>query len=179
MNKKGNTDIEQIIGGIFILVVFIPLLLTVLSMIRTDQCSDYQKQIDSLNNQLNQLNAELQETKSTAEFWKFQYDNLTTTEVTKQDFIEIKSNVNVLLNQINNTKNQVYNINQQIINIKNIKNIYFALSFVLSLSFSLFGFAIIDFTFFKLALSKKILQKLYFIRNKTEIKIKEESKDDE
>lgn len=171
MDKKGEVDLQEVIGVILFIVIFLPVMLTVLSMIRTNQCSDYQKQIDSLNNQISQLNAQLQESNSVAEFWKEQYENLTNTEITKKDFIEIKSDIGLLLNQINNTRNQVYNINQQIINIKHIRNIYFAFSLVLSLSFTLFGFALVDFSFFKLAITKKIVEKIYYFRNKIEINI--------
>lgn len=168
--------IKSVIGIIVIVVVFIPLMTTLFSVMRSTNCEDYQRQIDSLNNEMNALKSQIVEANSIADYYKDQYENLTNTSITKKDFTEISAKLELLFAQINNTKSEVYNINQQIINIKSIRNTYFVLSFIISLNFALFGLTILDFSLFRFKYSKKLIDKIYSIRNKMEIEIHEHQK---
>lgn len=164
-------DFMGIIGAILIFVIFIPAILALSSMITSTQCSDYQQKINQLQLEVSRLSSNIMEMNSTAEFYKAQYFNLTNTAVTKKDFVELKSDINSILLQLNNTRNEVYNVNEQIINIQNIKNTYFVFAFVVSLNLALIGLTIIDFTIFKMKYSKKIIEKIYSYR----VRIKNEN----
>ena len=170
-NKRAHqSDFMQIIGLILIVPVLIAFLVAIINIVKQDNCSEYQKQIDSLDIKVSDLENRLTQTTELANQWEEKYKNLTNTNITKQDFIEIKSELFIVNQQINITNNQLLNLRQDIINITHIKNYYILLSFVITFSFTLFSLVIIDFFLLKMKFSKYIYQKLYYLRNKVEYK---------
>lgn len=168
-------SIEDIFKGIFTIIIifgiFIPVMMSLNAIFSANKCQDYQTKIDQLTNENNRLKSELTEASAKALYLEQKYDNLTKTNITKNDFIELKSQLNVITLQVNNTKSEIYNIHKEIINIKNIKNTYYVLSLLISINFALFGLTILDLTFFRFKYTKKIIDKIFSIRNKTHIEI--------
>jgi len=164
--------IKGIISIVVIIVIFIPLMSTIASILQEANCLTYKTQIDQLQTDKRQLQAQLEEANLVAGTYKAKYENLTSQNITKLDFIEIKTLLNLITSQLNATKSEVYYINEQIISIKNIRNTYIALSLFVSLNFILFGLTFLDLVLFKFKYSKKIIDKIFSIRNKTTVEIR-------
>ena len=106
---------------------------------------------------------------STAEYWKYQYINLTNTTVTKKDYTDLNSKIELIINKIDNQQTTIYNLQQSIVTINHVRNIYLALYF----SLTLFSLTLVDFIFLRFKVTNWIVSKVYELRfKKTDIHIK-------
>lgn len=162
---------KLIFGGIslFLILSFVSIMLSALNQ---TGCSDYKTQIDNLNGKIIFLENQSAWLNSTAETYKNLYYNLTTTNITKNDFVNIQNNISYVQYQIDNINNVVNTISQDVINIQNVKNIYFQFSLSVAINLLSFGFLLFDWAFFSFELSKgvgkRILEKTSRLRRKKE-----------
>jgi len=174
MNKKGQ--VEQIIGGILVLIIVIPLMSVLISSLYGLNCQDYINQVKDRDSQIVNLKNEINLLNSTATFYKIQYENLTNTNITKKDFTDLKQEINQLNVQINNVQNQINQVNENIITIQNIKTVYrnFVFSFTINIIF--IAFLLIDFAIFNFEISKKtielLVKKIHQLKNWIKSKFK-------
>ena len=82
-------DWQAIVGLIFFVVVGIPILLLVITAITPSKCVDENNKIADLTGQINIQNTKISELNTTATFYQEQYNNLTTTTITKKDFTDM------------------------------------------------------------------------------------------
>jgi len=149
------------IFGALIYIVFVVIVLTAFLPVFNDlACSNYKSQLDTCNSQLSSLNTQIISLNSTAEFYKQQYENLTTTNITKKDFTDIQNNINQVQYQITNVNNRIELLNQEIINIQNVRNFYLTFSISVAINLLSVGFLLVDFAFFNFDLSKRIAKRV-------------------
>lgn len=166
------TDPIEGIISIILVLVFLSAFSSIMWSLSQSGCSDYKAQIDSLNGKITFLENQSAYLNSTAETYKELYYNLTTTNITKNDFINIQNNISYVQYQIDNINNVVNSISQDVINIQNVKNTYFQFSVVVAFNLLSASFLAIDWAFFSFDLSKrigkKVLEKTSFLRRKKE-----------
>lgn len=178
MNKKAQW--EQIVGVIIVAPILIALLGVLFASLNDMNCQSYKTQIQERDNTITNLNGNINTLNVTATFYKNQYDNLTTTNITKKDFQDLKEQITILNTQIVNVQNQVNQVNQNIISIQNIKTVYRNFIFSVTINIIFLGFLLFDFAIFNFEISKKIIeliiQKLHKLKEwlKRKFKKKEE-----
>jgi hypothetical protein len=149
-------DPLAVVVSIIFLLILLPVMIAFAQAITNISCSDYKAQIDSKNLEINSLKNEILKYNSTAEFYRQQYENLTNTNITKRDFVDLQNNMSFIQYQINNVNNKIDFISQELINIQNITNFYFTFYFSIAINLLSIGFLLVDFTFFNFDLSKRI-----------------------
>ena len=149
-----------IIGAIIYLVFMVIVLTAFLPVFNEMACSNYKTQLDTCNSQISSLNTQISGLNSTAEFYKQQYENLTTTNITKKDFTDIQNSINQVQYQITNVNNRIDLLNQEIINIQNVRNFYLTFSISVAINLLSAGFLVVDFAFFNFDLSKRIAKRV-------------------
>lgn len=160
---KGQ-DLGELFGGIISILVVIMIIGVLFSVLNNISCSNEKAQIASKDLEIDSLKNDIQAINSTAEFYKQQYENLTNTNITKKDFVDIQNNLSIIQYQVNNVNNKMDFISQELINIQNITNFYFTFYFSIAINLLSVGFLLVDFTFFNFDLSKRIAK---FVLGKT------------
>jgi len=157
-------DLWKLIGGIISIIFVIMIFSVLITALSGISCSQEKSQITSKDLEIGNLKNDIQAINSTAEFYKQQYENLTNTNITKRDFVDIQNNLSVIQYQVNNVNNKVDFISQELINILNVQNIYFTFYFSIAINLFSLAFIAVDFTFFNFDLSKRIAK---FVLGKT------------
>ncbi len=160
--KRGQYDPATIIGTIFAVVLLLSVIAGLTTIWHAQSCSNEINQINGLNANIGILQLKVNEFNSTAEYWELQYYNLTNTTVTKKDYTDLNSKIELVINKIDNQQTQIYNLQQSIVNLTYIRKIYYI--FYLTLSF--FGLTLIDFIFLRFKITNWIIGKLYSFRQR-------------
>ena len=139
MNKKGQQDIEKILGsifGIFILFIFtifvISIFATLNNTLTQDQCKPYQEEAERLKMQSELDNSTINQLNNLLNQCKFDYSELANSTITRKDFEEVKGYFNLTQNAISTINKKIDGMDR-IYNFYTIKNYSFALNFVLAI----------------------------------------------
>lgn len=157
------------IGTFLVAVMGIAMFSAIISILAPTKCTTENSKVAELTSQIDILNSKITELNNTATFYQEQYNNLTTTTVTKKDFTDMQNQISILTIQVNNTRSQVINMNQQVNNIQNINTIRYSLSFFIFFDFAFISMTFLDILLFKGRYIRKISNKIYSWRNKTEV----------
>jgi hypothetical protein len=164
-------DVWKLVGLFLVIVIAIAMFSAVATIILPSKCTDENNKIADLTSQINILNTKNSELNKTAIFYQEQYNNLTTTTVTKKDFTDMQNQISILTIQVNDTKTQVINMNQQVTNIQNINTIRYTLSFFIFFDFAFISVTVLDILLFRGKYIRKISNRIYSWRNKTEVQV--------
>lgn len=149
MNKKGQAGgIVGAIGGIFTLFILMIFLVSFLSSIadinHANQCASEISQISDLNGKIAAITVEKEGISNQLNSCQKEYSDLITNNITKQDFKEIKDELNQtnvyisnVYSRLDNVENKINTFNRITINIFNIS---FALNIVLAIEVLSFAF---------------------------------------
>lgn len=143
-------------------------------LVNSITCTQEKNQIAELKGLINQKNLELTKTLADVNFYKSEYESLRDYNITKQDFVDLKAQINDLNYNYSLINNNLTSINQVMLNTFNSYNISFVLNLVL-LPFTLF--TLFDFAFLNFKFSNKI-RKIIIKKYKSTIKIFSKNKED-
>lgn len=146
MNKKGQIDMNNPVGaiiGIFVFIIIGLMLVTFLStisnVISQDQCKPYQEEAERLKEQAKLDNVTITQKQISLEQCKNDYMVLEGDTITKKDFEEVKSYFNLTHNTINTINKKIDGIDR-IYNFYTIKNYSLALNLILGIELLSFIF---------------------------------------
>ena len=135
---NGDIDPIKTVVGIFVLIVFGLVAVTILSsmsaVITQDQCKPLQEQLDQASLELNAKNSLLNVTTSQLLQCKLQYQELSNNTITRKDFEEVKGYFNLTQIQMDNINKKIDGINRvyNLYNI-NVNNYSFAINIVFAI----------------------------------------------
>lgn len=167
MNNQGNSVVETFIALIVVLFVGS----WIISMFAGLSCVTEKNQIAGLNSTLVQKNSEIRDANQRADFYKNQYETLRDYNITKQDFVDLKAQINELNYQYTQINQNIYSINQVLNNTVNAYNVSYAINLALfPISFlTLFDIAFLNFKYTSKA--RRFLVNFY-IKAKTYLPVK-------
>jgi len=148
MNKKGQIDMNNPVGaiiGLFVFIMFGIIAVTIIStmsnVITQDQCKPYQEEAERLKTQYESDQIIINQTKNLLEQCRSDYVELEVNTITKKDFEEVKGYFNL-------TQNEISTINKKIDGIDRIYNFYTIKNYSLALNLIL-GIELLSFIFVK------------------------------
>jgi|GEM_PF-3887042 len=169
MNFRGQANGGEWLIAILLLVIFVPVIIVIFSSI---SCTYEKGQITNLEGQMNALKIERDNALAQANFYKAEYETLRDYNITKQDFVDLKAQINDLNYQYTSVNNQLFFLNQSINQKYSLIDISLALNFAL-LPFTLF--TLFDFVFLDFRIYRKVKIKLIKIKNMLFVKREDNS----
>ncbi len=171
MDSKGQQGIGEGIIALLVVMLVIAAISPLLGLLTANFSQPYEKRINTLESELEKTKNELNVANSEKAFWINEYENLKNTEITKEDFIEIKKDLNYVIANIENNNTNYYNLRNEFIEMQYIQNTYFILAISVAIELALFSFLLIDFVFFSFGITRKIVTKIKFWKKETKIEI--------
>jgi hypothetical protein len=150
MNYKGQSDILALIP-VAVAAIFVIIIVGMVANSLT--CTNEKSQITQLNGIIAQKNIDISKAYADTIFYKNEYEKLRDYNITKQDFIDLKIQINDLNYNYTKINNNMSTINQILLNNYNAYNFSFALNLAL-LPLTLLTF--FDFAFLNFKYSNKV-----------------------
>lgn len=150
MKNSAQADIGKMIAGAVVIII---ILIVTSFMLNSVTCMNEKTEINSLKGTINQKDIELKKAIEDMNFYKTQYEKLRDYNITKQDFVDIKAQINDLNYNYLLINNNLNTINTNISN----NFIIYNLSLILNLALlPVTLFTLFDFTFLNFKYSNKI-----------------------
>jgi len=121
-------DVEQIIGGIFALILLIAVVIPIMSVLNANTCQSYMQTIQQKDAEISTINTQLTQTQTQLDNLNKNYQRLISENITKKDIEDIKFDYN-------DTRAQIYLLNQKFdIVSTSFSNVYNQFFFMFSIS---------------------------------------------